>query len=99
MSRECSLLEANGLYRRKEHLEIRLDKLGQWDKLYDMIDTNGPCGVHKIDNLPTQVVVPHLVDAIAEDGARLLRSSLGSGASGLRPLLLPRTIDQRMLRG
>lgn len=56
-------------------------------------------GIHNFNDLPTQLVVPDLVNGMAEDGAQLLQSALGLGSTGRDPLFLHICpIDQRGLR-
>ena len=55
-------------------------------------------GVHNVDNLPGQVVVPNLRNRMGEDFAQPLQTALGLRSAGRGPLLLSRSIRQRGLR-
>ena len=72
--------EANGIYRRKKHLEIIL------------IMITGVVGVHNIYDFPPQGIIPDIVDRMAEDGPQLRPSGLSLRASARGPLLRPRSV-------
>ena len=55
-------------------------------------------GVQNNDNLPAQVVVPHLANRMGEDWAQLLQPALGLRSGGRGPLIPPGAVYQRGLR-
>jgi len=52
-------------------------------------------GVQNSDNLPAQVVVPHLANRVGEDWAQLLQLALSLSGRWGGPLILPRAVYQR----
>ena len=83
---DLDLFETNDVYRRKADLEIPVSKL------YDMMILTDRVGVHNLDNLPAQVVVPDLRNRMGEDFAQLLQTALGLRSPGRGPPLLARAV-------